>query len=1055
MLAPHDLPFRRKVMLVTTLTSLSALLLASITFVSYDLVTFRRDRVNDLRTLGKVIGSNSTAAITFGDARSAQEMLSALRATPDVEKGVIYGRGGDPLAVYDGMAASPHPTPPRPPPPGVRFEGGHLVLSRQIVLDGEAVGTLYLDSNLDAVGERLWRYAIAVSIVALASSIVAFLVSSRLQRLVTRPLVRLADAAAAIGTGNLDTRIEVGTLDEVGKLAEAFNRMAENLGGTTVSKNYFDGIIRSLMDALVVIRPDATIEMVNRAALRLTGFEEGELIGRPVRMLFGSECPVDASLERLVRDGSLSDQESVVVARDGRRIDVSFSASDMRDRDGRTRGYVMVAQDITSRKRTEEELRRYYAAVEEARVEAEKQAEALARQAEALAEARNAALEAARLKSEFLANMSHEIRTPMNGVIGMTDLALGTDLNSEQREYLETIKVSADSLLTLLNDILDLSKVEAGRLDLESTPFSLRHNLRDTLKTLAFRAQQKGLELTCHVRPGVPDALVGDPGRLRQVLVNLVGNAVKFTERGEVVVEVAVEERAEDDVVVRYSVTDTGIGIPEALRELIFEPFSQADGSTTRKYGGTGLGLAIAARLVDMLRGRIWVESAVGEGSIFQFTARFALGTEEAVSAPRVGAASLRGLHALVVDDNATNRRVFVEMLRGWDMRPAEAESGLAALATLEKAREAGDPFALALLDGLMPGMDGFDLAERIRRDERIAATKLLLLTSAGRPGDGARCRQIGVSGYLTKPVVGLDLLEAVRGVLAADGAAGSEGLVTRHSLQEARRSLSILLAEDNPINQLVASRMLEKSGHTVVTVGDGRQVLAALERERFDLVLMDVQMPCMDGFEATAALRAKEKASGGHVPVIALTAHALKGDSERCLAAGMDGYVAKPIRQDKLFGEIERLLSSAPVPPAPAEGADVPPGVVVVDVEDVMERVRSDASLLGELVEMFREDAPRLVEELRGHLLRADAAGVERTAHKLKGALGALSAVAAREIAGRLETLGREGNVAEGTEALPALEREIERLMPALAALVATAGAGGAGVAPRTGSAT
>ncbi len=1048
MLAPRDLPFRQKVLLVTTLTSLSALLLASITFVSYDLVTFRRDRVNDLRILGKVIGSNSTAAITFGDARSAQEMLSALRATPNIEKAVIYGRSGDPLAVYDGMAASRLATPSRPPAPGVRFERGRLVLSRPIVLDGEAVGTLYLDSNLDAVRARLWRYAIAVSIVALASSIVAFLVSSRLQRLVTRPLVRLANAAAAIGTGNLDTRIEIGTHDEVGMLAEAFNRMAENLGGTTVSKDYFDDIIRSLMDALVVIRPDATIEMVNRAALRLTGYEEKELVGRPVQMLFGGERPVDAGLERLFRDGSLSDQESVVVARDGRRIDVSFSVSAMRDRDGRTRGYVTVVQDITSRKRTEEELRRNYAAVEEARLEAEKQAEALA-------EARNTALEAARLKSEFLANMSHEIRTPMNGVIGMTDLALGTDLNPEQREYLEMIKVSADSLLTLLNDILDLSKVEAGRLDLESTPFSVGHNLRDTLKTLAFRAQQKGLEVTCRVKPGVPDALVGDPGRLRQVLVNLVGNAVKFTERGEVVVEVAVEERHEGEVVLRYSVSDTGIGIPEDKRKVIFEPFSQADGSTTRKYGGTGLGLAIAARLVELMRGRFWVESEVGKGSIFQFTARFALGTEEAVPAPRVGAVSLQGLHALVVDDNATNRRILVEMLRGWDMRPAEADSGPAALAALKKAREAGDPFALALLDALMPGMDGFGLTERIRQDARISATKLLLLTSAGRPGDGARCRKLGVSGYLTKPVLSFDLLEMVRGVLAAEPTDGAGGLVTRHSLQEARRNLRLLLAEDNPVNQLVASRMLEKAGHTVVTVGDGRQALAALERERFDLVLMDVQMPDVDGFEATAALRAREKVSGGHVPVIALTAHALKGDAERCLAAGMDGYIAKPIRPEKLFGEIERLISSAPAPPTREQEAPAPSGPVVLDVDDVLARVSSDASLLAEIVDMFRSDAPQLVEDLKGHLERGDATGVERTAHHLKGALGTLSAVAAHEVAARLEALGREGNVAEGAEALTALEREIERLMPELLALVASTGTGGANAAPGAGSAT
>lgn len=831
---------------------------------------------------------------------------------------------------------------------------------------------------------------------------------------VTEPL--LADWAAALSAKSSQDALgaSMRRLREVyDELATAQFRHAEHHLGlpdtqATGSRLALAALAAGKTDyALVVMDQGGRIQWANEAFVRITGYELDEVAGRrTIDVLHGPQT--DPNMVQEIDEAFDTHRglslEILHYRKDARTYWAAANITPVLDETGDQGCWVLVFSDVTKRHQAQE----------------------------ALEKARLAAEAANKAKSEFLANMSHEIRTPMNAVIGMTELALCTDLTAEQQDYLATVKESADALLRLLNDILDLSKIEAGKLEIDSVEFNLADLLGETMKALAVRGSQKGLEIAWHLPPEVPEQLIGDPARLRQILINLVGNAIKFTHRGEVIVRVEPQWQTETEVALHFAVSDTGVGIPADRLERIFEAFTQVDSSTTRRFGGTGLGLTISSQLIELMGGHIWVQSKTGKGSTFHFSVRFGLHPQPSAAVPGGDGNQFAGKSVLLVDDNATNRRILKERLQSLGMRPTVAGSGQAALAALRKAAARGRLFAMMLADAAMSGMDGFELVEQIGRTPELNIPTVMMLSSADRPRDMARCRELGVAACLTKPVAGSDLLDAVRQALG-QSAAERRVAVPAETSDENRPVLRVLVADDNAANRVLATRILQKRGHQVLAVASGQEAVAAIGREAFNVVLLDVQMPGMDGFATTAALRQREQETQTHLPIIAMTAYAMKGDRERCLAAGMDAYVAKPVRARELQTLVESLGAPAegttdaacgligrraetteavgePVAEAipPAEADEVPPPTVRFDFEPALARLEGDLELLKEQMSFFLEDAPRLAADIRSAIARRDSRALQLAAHRLKGLAGNFDAERAVDSATRLELLGQ-----------------------------------------------
>lgn len=768
----------------------------------------------------------------------------------------------------------------------------------------------------------------------------------------------------------------------------------------------FRKLVQSSLIGVLIADLDGRVLDGNDEFLDLIGYSRSDLTDGGLRWdtLTPSEhrAADERAIEQLHATGTCQPWEKEYIHKDGHRVPVLIGVT-MLERGGTE--CICFVVDIKQQKQTEQELKA----------------------------AKEAADAANKAKGQFLANMSHEVRTPMNAIIGITELVLNTPLAPKQAEYLRMVMQSAESLLGVINDVLDFSKVESGHVELERLPFSLRESMGDALKTLALRSHDKGLELALDVSRDAPDWLLGDAGRLRQVVINLVNNAIKFTREGEVVVEVGLAEQYDHQAVLRFCVADTGIGIPGEKLEKVFEAFEQADASTTRNFGGTGLGLAIVRRLVELMQGQVWVESTVGEGSRFYFTAKVELCDQPPPEKPVNKRAALKGTRALVVDDNATNRRILDEVLSSWELAPTCCCGASEAIAQLRNAFRQGAPYELLLSDVNMPETDGFELVEQVRRDPSLADIATIMLTSGDRAEDAARCSELSIAQWLMKPIKQSELYDAILDALGIEPRKQETEESGEARLPETR-PLRLLLAEDSIVNQRLAVGLLERHGHRVTIANNGRQALDLAAGDNFDAILMDVQMPEMDGLESTRLIRERERQTGKHVPIVAMTAHALKGDRERCLACGMDEYVAKPVRERQLLMALRAVLGEDVGEPPPEQPESFAMSEEhVVDWEAALKICGGDRELLRDIAAAFLEEHPRRIDEIRRAIDTVDWELLHRAPHTIKGSMRYFGASAAFDRAFGLEQLAARKSLDGAEEIFDLLKQELAKLVPHL----------------------
>jgi PAS domain S-box-containing protein len=1040
-----EISFRQRLLRLTLMTSGIGVLLGCGAFLYYDLQQARVRAVENLTSVADLVGTNESAALAFDDAMNGSKLLEALRTRPEIRGAALYRPDGHFFASYLRTDLAGRYLFPDAAAEGATWGDSTLTVVRPVMLDAKLLGRIRLELDLEQLNQRRRFYFQMTAGIAFGALLIVYFLTAFLGRAITLPIRILAETARAVSEfGDYTRRAPALRGREMRQLGADFNHMLAEISRrdaelidarnqlekrvtmrtkeleseiyererAEIALRQSEQMFRTLSAlapvGIVLLDASGNFTYVNQGWQDMSGLTLEESLGR------GWKKAVHADdLERVERTRNLGISAGKNYGIGYRMqtpagiIEVESTARVIRGGSGDIRGFVAVAIDVTQKLRVAEGLRA----------------------------AKEAAETANRAKSEFLANMSHEIRTPLNGIIGMTELTLDTELNAEQRSYMQMVKSSADALLNIINDILDFSKIEAGRMDLETAVFSIHSCVEEALRPLALRAHQKGIELSWLVDKNVPEYVRGDATRLRQVLINLCGNGVKFTKQGSV--SVRVEREAADDtaLTLRFVVADTGIGIPKDKHGSIFAAFSQADASTTREYGGTGLGLSISARLVRLMGGEISIESEVGKGTTFRFTTH--VGSVSGSDLPRrqPRQSGLEGVTALIVDDNEINRRLLERLLAGWRMTSSSAAGGEEALALFAKRQAAGWPFSVVLMDKNMPKMSGYDTVRKLRGLPLGEKVPVMILTSSPVAEDIEEHRSLNIAQRISKPILREELLAALREQVLGEVASAADPATSANVSPSALR---ILLAEDNTVNQRLAVRLLEKMGHRVTLASNGREAVDFAAMERFDLIILDIQMPVMGGVEATQHIRSFEQGKPVKVPVIAMTANAVKGDRKKYLTCGMDGYVSKPIQAESLRQEIRRVTEARAneFAPQPAPAEDAKP--VVLDTGDLLRRVESDEQLFREILEIFQTDAESSLRALRSAVESSDPSAVASHAHAFKGMLANLAASPSSSAAARLEEAGRLNQTDTFRGLLRAFERELDQVLGETRAVLA-----------------